>query len=558
MKHILTKSLSIFMAVCLLASAFVFGADAAEVKPQSNTSANTYGLTENIGDGAILHAWCWSFNTIKENLKTIAEAGYSAVQTSPINEVFRGENGGMQLYGNGKWYYQYQPVNYTIGNYQLGTLEEFKSMCAEAHKYGIKVIVDAVVNHCTSTYSAISDDVKNIPGGAFHSTLEITSWSNRYLVTQGKLTGLWDLNTQNPNVQQMILSYLKDCIAAGADGFRFDAAKHIELSDDAVVGGHDFKSNFWNVILDNGAKFQYGEILQGDGERIDAYAKLMHVTASKYGANLRADLANGILKLKTIGDYSATGVDKSSLVTWVESHDNYADGTYRTIDNQKVRYGWAVIGASGDTTPLFFSRPNGSSTKSQWGNNLIGARGDDNFCSPEVSAVNHFRNALVGEPVRKLNLKDNNGKSSNSLVMIQRGTKGAVVINMTNTDYNLNSTTTVADGTYTDEVSGSQFTVAGGRITGKVKAGAIAVIYNKPEPASYLVGDINGDGKVNGLDSSVFARYLAGWTDYEAKIVNWDAADINGDGKVNGLDSSILSRHLAGWTQYDKYFVSRT
>ncbi|HCA04714.1 MAG TPA: hypothetical protein DEO32_02325, partial [Ruminococcaceae bacterium] len=66
------------------------------------------------------------------------------------------------------------------------------------------------------------------------------------------------------------------------------------------------------------------------------------------------------------------------------------------------------------------------------------------------------------------------------------------------------------------------------------------------------------DGKVNGLDSSVFARYLAGWTDYEAKIVNWDAADINGDGKVNGLDSSILSRHLAGWTQYDKYFVSRT
>jgi len=31
----------------------------------------------------ILHAWCWSFNTIRENMADIAKAGYTIVQTVP-------------------------------------------------------------------------------------------------------------------------------------------------------------------------------------------------------------------------------------------------------------------------------------------------------------------------------------------------------------------------------------------------------------------------------------------------------------------------------------------
>lgn len=59
---------------------------------QSVTESSTekvsvnYGLTDSIKDGAILHAWCWSFNTVKENMQDIAYAGYSTIQTSPINE----------------------------------------------------------------------------------------------------------------------------------------------------------------------------------------------------------------------------------------------------------------------------------------------------------------------------------------------------------------------------------------------------------------------------------------------------------------------------------------
>ena len=74
MKHIFRKQLSVILSACMLVSAFAFSANAAEVPAQSESAANSYGLTSNIKDGAILHTWCWSFNTIKENLKNIAEA----------------------------------------------------------------------------------------------------------------------------------------------------------------------------------------------------------------------------------------------------------------------------------------------------------------------------------------------------------------------------------------------------------------------------------------------------------------------------------------------------
>ena len=197
-----------------------------------------YELSPEISTGTILHAWCWSFNTIKANLKDIAEAGYTAIQTSPINECKVGENGGMQLQdvegseNNGKWYYHYQPTNYTIGNYQLGTEEEFKELCAEAEKYGIKIIVDAVVNHMSSDINAISEDIYKVTDKPFHGLKDITNYNDRKQVTQGNLLGLQDLNTQDPKIQQFILSYLKKCVEDGADGFRYDATKHIELSDD--------------------------------------------------------------------------------------------------------------------------------------------------------------------------------------------------------------------------------------------------------------------------------------------------------------------------------------
>ena len=294
-----------------------------ETQPQSGSqlaARGEYELAYDIQHGAILHAWCWSFNTIKENMKDIAQAGYTSIQTSPINECKVGDNGGMQLQdkdgsvNKGKWYFHYQPTDYVIGNYQLGTEAEFKEMCAEADKYGIKIIVDAVVNHMTSDFNAISENVLNLSDEPFHQNGGVGNYNNREEATQGNLLGLIDLNTQDKSVQQYILKYLKSCIEAGASGFRYDAAKHIELPDD----DKSYASDFWTVVLNNGAQFQYGEILQGGADRIKDYSKIMSVTASSYGGQVRSAIINKSLEIANWSNYSASGVDESKLVTWVE------------------------------------------------------------------------------------------------------------------------------------------------------------------------------------------------------------------------------------------------
>ena len=61
---------------------------------QTQPASIDYKTADKVADGAILQAFCWDFNTIKESMGDIAAAGFSAVQTSPINECLEGEDGG--------------------------------------------------------------------------------------------------------------------------------------------------------------------------------------------------------------------------------------------------------------------------------------------------------------------------------------------------------------------------------------------------------------------------------------------------------------------------------
>ncbi|MEE0956616.1 MAG: leucine-rich repeat protein [Ruminococcus sp.] len=69
-----------------------------------------------------------------------------------------------------------------------------------------------------------------------------------------------------------------------------------------------------------------------------------------------------------------------------------------------------------------------------------------------------------------------------------------------------------------------------------------------------IIGDLDGNGIVNGADAAIMSRYMSGWALYEKKIKDIDAADINKDGYVNGADSGILCRYVSGWKEYKIYF----
>lgn len=59
--------------------------------------------------------------------------------------------------------------------------------------------------------------------------------------------------------------------------------------------------------------------------------------------------------------------------------------------------------------------------------------------------------------------------------------------------------------------------------------------------ASFLRGDVNGDGEIDAVDSLELVRYLADLTDW----VELDLADADGDGEVTAIDSLQLRCHLA-------------
>ena len=499
------------LAVGATALATVFGGLAvASVSAQASTDRNSYadtvgnptfeaarkeyGLTKEMKNGAILHAWMWSFNTITEHMDEIAEAGYTSIQTEPMSKIKVNDANGKKFTEN--WYYVYQPTNTSIGNFVVGSEDDLKAMTAAAHAHGIRIIVDVVANHFTADWNAIDSDwqkseyfhARNSCSGSGGDNID---YSNRWQVTHCHLLGLWDLNTANPEVANRMHDFLKTAVNDGVDGFRFDAGKHVELPNE--FDG----SQYWTTILQNGSQYQYGEVLQGDsGLDYKAYANLYAkygeggggATASDYGKTIRSALWSKNLNAGNLMSLRNGGVNDDQLVTWVESHDNYANGVKEStyLTNDQIRFGWAVVGARAGGAPLFFNRPKASGgNQPQFAEaSQLGDAGDDMWKDTAVAAVNHFRNAMDGEAeyLRNCGSEQNN----NSCLMVERyktdnnaGNDGVSIANMGG-DQNLAGTPTkLDDGTYTDQVNGGTITVSNGKITsGTAKGDAVSVYFN--------------------------------------------------------------------------------
>lgn len=442
---------------------------------------NKYGLTKDMRDGATLHTFMWSFETIKEHMEEIAQAGYTSIQINNVSAVKdNSELGKGNWYLN--WYYIYQPINTTIGNYILGSEDEFKEMCDIAHQYGVRVIVDAVANHFTSEWEVIDPSWQN--EDYFHPQAPINDYNDREDCTQHTLSGLWDLNTQNSEVAQRMAEFYRKIVADGADGFRYDAAKHIELTNE--FGG----SQYWNTILPNGAQYQYGEVLQDKNVREVDYANMFAassvggggVTASDFGQEMRNSMNDHSVSARFFTDLRI-GTSADKVVKWIESHDNYCDRQSEKFTEDQVRASWAVMNAMGQGMTLFFNRPYASGGQQEWFSekSKIGDVGSDDWKHPGVVASNHFRNAMVGTDMNITNCGGDNcamveryksdGNAANDGVLVSTTDRGGA---------NLAGMSTKLDnGTYKDEVSGSTITVSGGKITsGSVEANTVAAFYN--------------------------------------------------------------------------------
>lgn len=430
----------------------------------------------------ILHVWSWNFPTIAKNMKTIADAGFTMLQTSPVQQHFNPEGKITKIFdGGGKdgsWYYYYQPTDWKIGNAIVGTREQMKEMMDSAAKYNVQVLVDVLPNHTAFDVDAVSDDFYKAVGGRdrmFHSKglTPINNYNDREQCTLWAMGSLPDVNTENPDFQKYYLTFVNDLLSLGVHGFRYDTAKHIGVHSDPVDTASGVKENdFWDVVTGRksvkgvslsqpyDSLFVYGEVLQDKNVPELEYADYMGQTASGYGHVLREALAKGSVNGLDIVSWHHQAAPEY-LTTWVESHDTYCNAhESASLTDDQIRIGWVFLTARQNGVPLFFSRPMGSTRENYWGDNIIGARGNDEFFHPEVVAVNKFRKAMSGQK------EDLQFSPDGSILLVNRGKKGAAVVNISSVAGFVDFPTGLPDGVYTDVVYGKEFKVKKHRLHG--------------------------------------------------------------------------------------------
>ena len=392
----------------------------------SDITANPYGMADSIDDSTILQAWNWSYNNIAAELYKIGEQGFTTIQISPPNEIKLGTKD-IPVSGssdNGWWMF-YQPVGFQINestDNALGTKADLVAMVMAAHAKGIKVIADTVINHVASNGNEdgsvtdpilhVADKVQTFEPTIYNNKLFHDPWFNMtyayewsgpestctYDLTRGCTSNLPDLKTEDLRVQSAIYEYLQELVDCGIDGFRIDAAKHIETPSDSA----SFRSDFLTNTISKAKTYakntygkellSYGEILNtcGYGRSYQFYTPFMKVTDSTtYRAvqdNVDGGSAAGALPVNMANDNST----KAQVVLWNESHDTYMDGATKDFSTIKRNKSWAAIAARDGITSMYLARPNSLSQK-------LGVASETDWTAKEVSEVNKFSNIYSGQ-----------------------------------------------------------------------------------------------------------------------------------------------------------------
>ena len=306
-----------------------------------------------------------------------------------------------------------------------------------------------------------------------HGLEGIVDYNDRTQCTHQGVGGLPDVNTENPLFQKYYMQFVNKLVEMGVRGFRYDTAKHIGVHSDPLDTEAGVKENdFWDVAtgrkevlgvslsIPYDSLFVYGEVLQDKNVPEEEYASYFGQTASSYGHVLREVLAKRSAKDIDLLDWYHRAAPEY-LTTWVESHDTYCNANESAgLTDAQIRTGWVFLTARQNGTPLFYSRPMNSTRENYFGDNLLGSRGNDEFFHPEVVAVNKFRQSMEGQ------VEDVQIAEDGEVIVVNRGDKGAAIINFTLEPNEVALATDLPDGEYKDHVYGTAFVVENGILKG--------------------------------------------------------------------------------------------
>jgi alpha-amylase len=276
----------------------------------------------------IVHLFEWPWASVAtECTNVLGPKGFGAVQVSPPQEhvVLPG-----QSY---PWWQDYQPVSYNLTS-RRGNRAAFASMVQTCHTAGVKIYVDAIVNHmaggastgpgsggCTYTqytYACVPYGNTDFHHCGRNGNDNIQSWTDRWEVQNCELVDLSDLKTESSYVRGKLTAYLNDLIGLGVDGFRFDAAKHVPVADmQAIIGGLSGNPYVFSEVIEGGT----GEISPTE------YTGIGDVTEFRYGDKVGNAFRDA--NLNGLNDFSGMLLSSGDAVNFVDNHDTQRNGRAR-------------------------------------------------------------------------------------------------------------------------------------------------------------------------------------------------------------------------------------
>lgn len=259
------------------------------------------------------------------------------------------------------WWVHYQPVSYEIES-RLGTREQFESMVKTCERSGVKVVVDAVINHMAGRlagfgWTGTAFDKYNYQDlytrDDFHScgltsSGQIESYFDREQVQTCELLGLSDLATGSSQVQEKILGYLNDLLALGVAGFRIDAAKHISHDDLRQIIEQ----------LPAGTKILH-EVIRGGGEPVNPieYVETGLAWEFRFATTMRDSMLSQWAPDLTLEADADEFLPGEFAISFIANHDTERNGKSLAAQNDPALFELATLYmlASDYGTPMLYS-----------------------------------------------------------------------------------------------------------------------------------------------------------------------------------------------------------
>ena len=438
-------------ATAVLTSALLVSA-AAKPEP-ARASAASPGAHD-----VIVHLFEWPWASVASECSSeLGPKGFGGVQVSPPQEH-------VVLPGLGyPWWQDYQPVSYQLTT-RRGDRNAFAAMVQTCHAAGVKVFVDAVINHMAggastgagsggSTYSHYSYPSVSYGLDDFHhcgrnGNDDIVNYGDRWEVQNCELVDLADLKTESSYVRGELTGYLSDLVSLGVDGFRVDAAKHMPATDLAAI-----------IDPVPGDPYVYSEVIEGgSGEPTpEEYTGIGDVTEFRYGDQVSSAFSGGNLSsLQNLS--SAMRLGSGDALVFIDNHDTQRNGrnvlTYKNGSPYNLAEAFMLAYPYGTPSVMssftFSSADQGPPSSSNGTTNAVSC-GNGWRCEHRLRSTANMvgvRNAAAGAPLT--NWWTNGGDQ----IAFGRGSAAYVAFNRNGAALTRTFQTSLPAGTYCDVMSG--------------------------------------------------------------------------------------------------------